>query len=160
MKVKAGILPQIKMLLMGQTDKRGILVVEGIIDKDFPYERSIEIARFVSNQLEKEIKLVDDKRIMLCKKMAKKDDKGNFIMTVVNDQQSYEMEDYPKFQVEFTKLMDVEIELNFNIFEESELKKFNFHPRFLISLEGVGLLKGYKAQEQEPTTEREIKLGQ
>jgi hypothetical protein len=66
--IKAGFLPQIKTIM------------QSMVDMNFPFKRSIEIARFAANQLEENIRLIEQQRIKLCKDMAKKDDKGEPLM--------------------------------------------------------------------------------
>jgi hypothetical protein len=182
MKLKAGVLKQIKT------------VMGTMVDKPFPLKRSLEIARFISNQLEKEDALIEQKRIQICKDFSLKDKDGNPILsenkqnfiisnyedlvkefekckkenpdsdtTAIEEKMKKEQEHMMKFKEKIEELSNCELDFEFNEFSEDELLSLRddsgkapiFPPRQLIVLGEVGLLKDYVNDNKDKNQEKQ-----
>lgn len=165
LKVKAGTLPQVKM------------VMESLVEKEFSFKRSISIARLIANELSRETALVDQLRIKLCKDKALKDEKGeplvtedgkNFIMSKTKElleqlanlkkidplptekiaSVEKELKENQKidmdFQEKLMELFSLDVELDFEPFTEKELEAIKLAPKAVIVLGELGFIKDFK----------------
>lgn len=105
----------------------------------FNFNRSVEIARFISNVLNVELQNFEQKRIEVCQKFVIVDEQGN---PVLEDGKFKMSETAQKsFNDEMTIILNEVIDLPFdNLFTEGEFMKLQIKPSVILELSELKLL--------------------
>jgi CRISPR/Cas system CMR subunit Cmr4 (Cas7 group RAMP superfamily) len=95
----------------------------------FPFQRSIEIAKFINNSIKPEMDLFDAERIKLVKEYSEKDSEGKEV--ILNNNYKIDETKIDEFTLKFKELCNVEIEMEFEQFSESEFENKDIKPSLI-----------------------------
>lgn len=108
--------------------------ISAIVEEKLPIKTSYWLTRN-TDKMTSELKVFETSRQKLLDTYALKDKDGEKILT--EDKQSYKMQDIEKFQVEFSKLAETEIDVDLKTFKLSDFGKVDISVSDMVKLKPI-----------------------
>lgn len=108
--------------------------ISAIMDEKIPIKTTYWLTRN-ADKMTSEIKAFEKSRQKLLDVYAEKDKNGKKILN--EDKQSYKMKDMQKFEEEFTKLAETEIDINLKVFKLADFGKADISMSDLMKLKPI-----------------------
>ena len=108
--------------------------ISAIVEEKVPIKTSYWLTRN-ADKMTSELKVFETSRQKLLDTYALKDENGEKILT--EDKQSYKMQDIQKFQIEFSKLAETEIDVDLKTFKLSDFGKVDISVSDMVKLKPI-----------------------